>query len=459
MTEARLEGRFEELEVDITGRGENVVVAGRRLDDLTLKVAGTLDSSVPNMTIALGGDLSGEPLRFDARLTGADAGALQLNDITGRFGPAALEGALALGPDGMPDGAVTLTVADFAAASDPALQGLRGSLRARVALSSDGGQARADIDLNGRGLARDDISVSALTAEITVADLLGTPAVSGSGALEDARAGGVDLGTVDVDAKVLEERGYLVSLSERGGTWTARSELDVSAGDEATVLAFETLKIDLQGTSIDLKKPTTLRIASDAVVLARTELGAGGGAVVAEGTLSPELDFRATLDKLPLSVLTPVLPDLADQGGRLRQDRGDRAARLAARRDKSQGRRHLHRRPAPAGRCRGVGRSQRHARQSGDDAQRPRPRRQDLLGGVGDRRLQGRRPARSRAHRHASERPARPHRRAQRSDRQGRRAGRRQGPRHVRHPRLCGNPHHLRARLSPTRTDGSPPAT
>lgn len=314
VVDADLEGPFDTLKVAINGRGDGVVLADQPLDDLKLTISGTLSDAVPNLDIALDGVFIDQPLKLSARLGGDDGGALRLEDINGRYGPASIDGTLGLTPQGLPEGAVTFAVADLAELPETVLVGFGGSLNAHVTLSPLDGQANARIEIQARDLVGHDTRVKAIDARFEAEDFLNEVRISGTGHLKDPVVGGQQLGAVEFDVNASADGVHEVGLRDEAGHWAVKSTLELKAEDAVMALRIASFEGQLGGTAVKLARPTALLIGSGAVNLERTELLVGSGRLVVEGKLSPEMAVSVRVDRLPIAILGSVLPALAPAG-------------------------------------------------------------------------------------------------------------------------------------------------
>lgn len=188
------------IALELTGRVPQGRLAGKALADARFgfsgqlspdgALAGALDgtASLDGAAISLAGDLA------------SDETGRRLSGLKFSAGPTQLTGALAQDESGLITGELVLASPDISTAA--ALLALRasGAADATMAMAPAGGTQALQVTGDLSGLALDDLRVGSAAIEASIADLFGSPAISGTVAARDLVAGGFVIDQLDAEA-------------------------------------------------------------------------------------------------------------------------------------------------------------------------------------------------------------------------------------------------------------------
>lgn len=286
-----------------------------------------LDRSVPRLSIRLDGqDLTGQtdarlgiegivgPNKADgtARLRRAANGGWSLDPLDLRVGSVAIGGALALSPDNLASGELSVIAGDLDDLSPLVLTRLKGEVNAKVTLDARDGRQNGRITGRGARLAADAIRIGAFAADLSITDAFGRPIVDGSMSADEIVAGGQTFRRVRLESTGdARSSRFTVAASAQGFELEGRGAL--VPGDP--------LRIDLAsftarrgGQRITLAQPAAISFPTGSVRIADLVLAAGSGRIALSGTAGDRLDLTARVTALPLSIAEIAQPGLGLSG-------------------------------------------------------------------------------------------------------------------------------------------------
>lgn len=304
-------GPLDALAAKLFLRSENAVAAGRKLEDLSVEIAGTADRTAPKGTLRMSGKLDGQPIEGTAELV-AEGGRSAIPALTIAVGTNRIEGALAFSPAFLPSGKLTFDLPEVGLLAALAGQTAAGDLKGDILLTESDGRLSADVKASGSALTRDTLSVIEPKIGLSISDLA---RFSAEGTIT---ASAVSVGNNRVEALKLgftrEGSNTAFSLDGRydGAPLVARGRLEQDAG--AMRIALDQLSAAPRRIPLKLAKPAAVRVANGKVDVETATITAGSGTVDIKGGAGETLDLVATLRNLPASLASAVAPSIAPEG-------------------------------------------------------------------------------------------------------------------------------------------------
>ncbi|MEM7567045.1 MAG: translocation/assembly module TamB domain-containing protein, partial [Pseudomonadota bacterium] len=227
-----------------------------------------------------------------------------------------LAGALALPPEGPPTGTLALDVPSLSTVAPLLLTRAgeaSGSLGADITLSAEGDEATADVEARGRGIVFGDIRAGDLSADLRVADYLGTPRPEGVAEARNVQAAGLTFSAIDLAARQTAAGRFALTLDADGREVSLDAAADLTLADGTTTLDLGRAAGSAYGLPIRLAGPARI-IVGETTRVEGLALDLGSGRVSVSGTAAPTLDLAVEARALPLSLADLVAPDLGLTG-------------------------------------------------------------------------------------------------------------------------------------------------
>lgn len=305
---ATFEGTLEKLGVKATLLVPQGVAEGRPVRDLALDIVATDITGSLAGTAQLSGDIGGKPARGAAALATLADGTRRLDGLDLAIGSVTARGNLAIRPDGLTDGQLTIAAGNLADIAALALTEMAGKLNADIGLSVVDGRQRAMVRANAEKLSALGRSVGTANIDATVLDVLGVPLLNGTA---DLRA--VDLSGLTVETATLRANGnasgtdLTLDARAQGTTLRAAGRLEPLQGGAR--LRLDRLTAARGTLTAATTAPATFTLGGGSVVIDRLALAAGGGSATLSGSIGDKLDLAVDLRALPLSLVNLAAPN------------------------------------------------------------------------------------------------------------------------------------------------------
>mgnify|MGYP000665994065 CR=1 FL=1 len=310
--EARVTGTLAGPDINATVRVADGMLLDQPVEDASVRVAGSPTDGGWQGTLTLGGTIAGQPLSGTATALAGESG-ITLPSIDLTVAENRITGALDQTPEGLFTGSLDIAAPDLATLAAVALVEATGALDARATLTADDGRQDLAVTFGGNGIAVEGITVGRLAGEATVADLLGTPAITGRVDLGAIAAGSLVIDTATLSASVVDgATEFDVSAAGPDLRLAGAGSLDTAAG--ATTVLIEALEGTAFGFPVDLASPATVAIADGVTRLSGVALSAGGGEIRVAGSVSPTLDLAVEIDSVSSSFVNAIAPGLDASG-------------------------------------------------------------------------------------------------------------------------------------------------
>jgi len=311
--EAKISGVLSGPTVDATVTVAEGTLLEQPVADASVRVEGAPLDEGWQGTLTLGGTLAGQPLAGSARAEIAAGGGLTFPAIDLTIAENRITGAVTQTEDGLFTGALDIDAPNVRTLAAMGLVEATGAASARATLTPEAGRQGLAVTFSGRDFAVDTVTAGHVEGEARIADLFGTPAITGRADLGSVQVGTLAIDTAAISAEVVDgATRFTASAAGPELTLTGTGSFSAAAG--ATAVGIDTLSGTAFGFPVDLAGPTGVSIANGEVRLAGVNLAAGGGQVTVEGAVSPNLDLRVAIDGVAGSFVDEFVPGLAAGG-------------------------------------------------------------------------------------------------------------------------------------------------
>lgn len=309
--EARASGSVAAFDASLTASIAEGVLMDRPIRDLAVGFEGSFADGDLVGTLTGGGSFDGVPLELGAGIA-ASLERRELSDLRLAVGPNLLTGGLAQTGSAPVTGTLVLDAPDITPLAALALMEASGALQATLRLDASEPEGQG-AHLAGRadGLVLGANRVGALDFDVTLADALDQPLVSGSAQGSDIVVAGIEFATLGVEAEQLDPGRMRMSADGRlaaGTELQALAEVERRPGGFAATL--QTLSLDQAGRGAELVAPATVTVEAGTVTLTPLALDLDGGRLTAEGSIGEAFDLSLELAEVPLAVADTLAPGL-----------------------------------------------------------------------------------------------------------------------------------------------------
>ncbi len=311
--EAKISGALSGPNVDATVTIAEGTLLDQSVVDASVRFEGAPLDEGWQGTLTLGGTLADQPLAGTARAEVGAGGGLSLPAIDLTIAENRITGAVTQTDDGLFAGTLDIEAPNVQTLAAMGLVDATGAATARATLTPDNGRQGLAVTFSARDIAVDTVTAGHVEGEAQIADLFGTPTISGRADLGSVSVGGLAIDTAAISAEIVDgATRFTASAAGPELTLTGTGRLSGQAG--ATSVGIDTLSGTAFGFPVDLAAPTAVTVANGEVRLGGVNLAAGGGQVTVEGTVSPDLDLRVAIDGVAGSFVDEFVPGLAADG-------------------------------------------------------------------------------------------------------------------------------------------------
>ncbi len=306
-------GTLSAPQVNLTASAQELEVAGRRLETLDARIAGTFAPDAPNGTIAVNGTYNGAPLALTADLA-SEGDVRSLRNLLLRQGRNSVSGTLALDSGNRPSGNLALDIPDASTLLALAGQSGSGDLKGSLAFAiGNGGTPVADVDLTSGGVTLGQNQLRNARIDLRVQNFVQAPLASGTVRAERLEAGGQRIQRLDAALETINNA-TAINASAALNDVPTRLSGDVAFTDAGTVVQLRTLTADIPNARLSLAEPATVTLGSVRTTLGTLRFDVGSGSLTASGSLADRLDLNLALERLPLAVANPFVQGLDASG-------------------------------------------------------------------------------------------------------------------------------------------------
>lgn len=284
------------------------VLSGKELDNFSADVTAALNQGAIGGDVKARGSIAGQGINVDAVMK-QDKGRTAIPDLQVKIGPNVISGALTLDAAFLPDGKLSFDLPDLSLIGAMAAQPLSGGLKGNLALSAPEGQLAARLDLAGKTLGYDTVSVAGVRAGI------GYRAATLSGELG---ADAVRNGTNMVEKPVLnfsrqgEKTDFSLAARYQGAPLALNGYVAPSGSN--TLVHVGGFNATAEKIAVKLAGPTDLMLVDGGVRLDALKLALGSGSVAVSGRAGTTLDLKVTITNLPAALANTFSPGLGADG-------------------------------------------------------------------------------------------------------------------------------------------------
>ncbi len=214
--EARATGGLARPTIVATLTAPSLSLQGRPLRGGEARFDGVFGETGLDGRFTLSGDLAGRRLTGGATIRAREDGGSRLDGLRIAAGRSRIEGALDLSHAGLVDGALSIASPDLGDLAPIALVSVKGALDASLTLAGRNGTQTAAARGRARSLVVEGASVGTADFDVALADLFGTPAISGRVNAARIAASGVDVAKVDLRAAPADGRATRFDLRADG---------------------------------------------------------------------------------------------------------------------------------------------------------------------------------------------------------------------------------------------------
>lgn len=306
-------GTPEQASYSLKVTGQDFKVEGQAFDQPAISFVGAGPLAFPRGELTLSGRFQDRDLTGRADIARTEAGDTRIDNLEFAYGAARASGGVVVAADGAPNGALKMNIDDLGAFRTLAGLPLAGGFNGNVSFEPQGSDVVAVIRGTGQNLVVDSTQVSSINIDARVDNLMKAPVAQGTVRIAGVKSGGLEIGNVSIDASASGGATRLDVKTAVAGANLATTATIAVAGGNVTV-GLEKLQASAQGETLSLAKPVTITVRDGNVTIPEAVMASRGGRIVVAGTAGANLDLRASLDKVPATLISIVAPDLGAAG-------------------------------------------------------------------------------------------------------------------------------------------------
>lgn len=284
-------------------------LAGKRLSDALIAFEGNWQK--PSLTGKISGNafLDGVRAQLAASIA-TEKGETHISDLDFTAGGARLSGNVSQSADGLLNGILSLNAADVSTAAALFLAQASGAVQAEIALAEDQGQQTANITANIQDFQLDETRIGSAQAKVLIEDLFNVTAINGTVNANKVVAGGVDIASLQANALSNGDTTSFEANAALANSTKAHVLGTLSPEGEGWRLALNEASLGQGMVAARLVQPASLLVIGDNITIDDFLIDVAGGRISAKGTAARQLDLAVNINKLPLSIVNLVRPDL-----------------------------------------------------------------------------------------------------------------------------------------------------
>ncbi|WP_164901842.1 translocation/assembly module TamB domain-containing protein [Neorhizobium lilium] len=279
-------------------------LAGRKLEDLSIRLNGTANPSAPQGHVIATGSLDGQAIKINADVASA-GGRTSAPVISAEIGPNRLNGALTFSPEFLPSGRIDFELPDVSLLAALAAQQAQGDIRGSATFTEANGKATSVIKAAGSALRRGGIEILSPDIDLTIPDL---KTIAAEGTIRAARLGAGSAALTDLVLGVTHggtTTAFDVAAQYDNAPLTATGALETADG---LAVGINTFSATPRNIPVKLAQPTRIVIVDGNAQLAGLTLATGSGSVSVSGTAGSALDVTAKINALPANLISSFVP-------------------------------------------------------------------------------------------------------------------------------------------------------
>ncbi|HWU62407.1 MAG TPA: translocation/assembly module TamB domain-containing protein [Ensifer sp.] len=284
------------------------VLSGKQLDGFSADVSAALNQGAINGDVKATGSIAGQAINVDAVMK-QDGGRTAVPDLQVKVGPNVISGGLTLDAAYLPSGKLSFDLPDLSLIGAMAGQPLNGGLKGNLALSAPDGQLAARLDLTGKTLGYDTVSIAGISAGIDYR----AAALSGQLQADTIRSGS---NTVEKPVLTFSRQGektdFALDARYQGAPLAVDGYVVPSGGN--TLVHLGGFNATAEKIAVKLAGPTDLTLVDGGVRLDALKLALGSGSVAITGKAGSTLDLKVVITNLPVALANTFSPSLGADG-------------------------------------------------------------------------------------------------------------------------------------------------
>ncbi len=278
---------------------ESALLAGRRLEALTVNASGKADPAAPQAKLTASGSLDRQKIDANANVVQTEKGTAipELNITVGRN---VLNGKLEFSQQFLPAGNLSFNFPDLSLLAALAAQQADGDIAGDIALSNTDGKIAATIKANGGSIRQGTTTISKLAADISIDDLKAL-AINGRISADSINAGAAAISGLSA---TIGHSGTTTQFDVNGRYDNAPLVVKGSAetGGSPMTLRLDAFSAAPRGIPVRLDKPSTIAIQNGTARISGLTIVTGDGRIEVKGTAGSTLDINAEIRSLPASL-------------------------------------------------------------------------------------------------------------------------------------------------------------
>lgn len=311
--ELQISGPIETPDLIVNLGSDLIKIAEHAISDLRLDVRGIASAANPDLAIRLDGAIDGQPLNGGASIAMRDgiriADAIRLQN-----GENTISGKIELDDANIPSGEIMFDFPQIGSLAALALQEMSGNVSGNLVLGKNGTLPVATLTIDSPRIVREDVSVSDISARLTIDNYLKAPAVSGTATVSELKSGDTLVSSTrlamttdnvwtNFDVRTQINRDIPVTATGR-----------VRVADGRTIVELKNAETGFQGIATSLASPATVVIENGTTTISTATLAIGGGSATVSGSVSDRLALEISLSKVSAALANRFAEDLGANG-------------------------------------------------------------------------------------------------------------------------------------------------
>ncbi|MDR3493821.1 MAG: translocation/assembly module TamB domain-containing protein [Ancalomicrobiaceae bacterium] len=311
----RLLGPIDAAAVTADVAGSRLQLGSHVLETARLSLAGVGGTTHFTGDLTLAGALDAAPLDGHAKLAIGEDGSKSLTGLKLTLRRSDIRGDLTIAADGPMEGSLTAHIPDLAEVAPLLLIDARGAVDAEAQVSRAGPRQDARLGLHISNLAVEGQTIGTADAQVSVGDLTGTPAATGTATIRSARLGRVDIAEAGLTFAPVPAGGTLFTADARLGTGPVHLAATLTPDATGFDLTLAEARATIKGRAFSLQRPALIQKRGDSLKLATATLQLPqSGTVVVSGEFGSTLAADIALKQVPLALADLASADLGAAG-------------------------------------------------------------------------------------------------------------------------------------------------
>nr|WP_257098735.1 translocation/assembly module TamB domain-containing protein [Pseudovibrio flavus] len=312
-------GPVRAADVVLNASTSNLVLNGTAVPSLKVEGNAKADPKAPNGQLNLSGIMNERAFSVSAVLS-SEGKSAEIGSLIAKVGENEASGSFTIAdmsalPTGI-SGNLTINAPDLSQIAPLLLTEAEGAITGSVKLDDNSGSILADIDLRASDVKVADLGVESIAAQINLEDIFAKPRLDGEVLVSALKAGEFVVNTVNFNANTSGD-----TIAFEGKAVLAQDDQFVALnGELATLddggftLTLNELDGSYDGIDTKLNQPARITVGSGQQAIEALVLELGDGRLTVSGSAGENLDVKADLASIPVSLANAFVPDLALAG-------------------------------------------------------------------------------------------------------------------------------------------------